>query len=65
MVEVSDDPPKLAKNRVHTIEVVVDRLSIRDGIRPRLAESLDLALKLSGGGILALSSRTTGGPSSP
>ncbi len=54
MVEVSDEPPKLAKNRVHTIEAVVDRLSIRDGIRPRLAESLDLALKLSGGGILAL-----------
>ncbi len=54
MVEVSDAPPKLAKNRSHTIEAVVDRLSIRDGIRPRLAESLDLALKLSGGGILAL-----------
>jgi len=54
MVEVSDEPPKLAKNRVHTIEAVVDRLSIREGIRPCLAESLDLALKLSGGGILAL-----------
>jgi excinuclease ABC subunit A len=54
MIEVSDKPPKLVKNRAHTIEAVVDRLSIRDGIRPRLAESLDLALKLSGGGILAL-----------
>jgi excinuclease ABC subunit A len=54
LVEVTNEPPKLAKNRAHTIEAVVDRLVIRDGIRPRLAESLDLALKLSSGRILAL-----------
>ena len=54
MIEVTDQPPKLAKSRAHTIEAVVDRISIREGIRPRLAESLDLALKLSGGGLLTL-----------
>ena len=54
MIEVTDTPPKLAKTKPHTIEAVVDRLVIREGIRPRLAESLDLALKLADGGVLAL-----------
>jgi excinuclease ABC subunit A len=54
IIEVTDTPPKLAKTKVHTIEAIVDRVAIRQGIRPRLAESLDLALKLSGGGIVAL-----------
>ncbi len=52
MIEVTDQPPKLAKTKSHDIEAVVDRLVIRDGIRPRLAESIDLALKLSEGIVL-------------
>jgi excinuclease ABC subunit A len=60
MVDVTDKPPALAKTRAHTIEAVVDRLSIREGIHPRLAESLDLALKLSGGGVLILTESPTG-----
>ena len=39
----------LEKNKKHTIEVVVDRLVIRDGIRQRLADSLETALKLGEG----------------
>ncbi len=54
LIEVTDTPPKLAKNRAHSIEAVIDRLVIREGIRPRLAESLDLALKLADGRVLAL-----------
>ena len=54
IIEVTETPPKLAKNKAHSIEAIVDRVAIREGIRPRLAESLDLALKLSGGGIVAL-----------
>ena len=54
MVEVTESPPKLVKTKAHTIEAVVDRISIRPGIRPRLAESIDLALKLSGGTVLTL-----------
>ena len=54
MVEVADPPPKLVKTKPHTIEAVIDRLVIREGIRPRLAESLDLALKLADGRVLAL-----------
>jgi excinuclease ABC subunit A len=39
----------LPKTQRHTIEVVVDRLVIKDGIRNRLADSLELALSLSQG----------------
>lgn len=40
---------KLEKNKKHTIEVVVDRIAIREGIAQRLADSLETALKLSDG----------------
>ena len=40
---------ELEKNKKHTIEVVVDRLVIREGIRQRLADSLETALKLGEG----------------
>ena len=39
----------LEKNKKHTIEVVIDRLIIRDEIRPRLAESMETALKMGQG----------------
>ena len=39
-----DDVPELEKNKKHTIELVVDRLVIKDGIRKRLADSVELAL---------------------
>jgi excinuclease ABC subunit A len=54
MIEVTEEPPRLAKAKAHSIEAVVDRIAIRAGIRPRLAESLDLALKLSDGGVVIL-----------
>ncbi len=40
---------KLEKNKKHTIEIIVDRLAIKDEIRSRLADSLETALSLSGG----------------
>ena len=39
----------LDKNKKHTIEIVIDRLIIKDGIEKRLADSLEVALKLSDG----------------
>jgi excinuclease ABC subunit A len=39
----------LDKNKKHTIEVFVDRLVAKEGIRQRLTESVESALKLSGG----------------
>ncbi len=40
---------QLEKNKKHTIEVVVDRLVIKDGIQKRLTDSIETALKLSDG----------------
>ena len=40
---------KLEKNRKHTIEIVVDRLKIREDIKSRLADSLETAISLTGG----------------
>lgn len=40
---------KLDKNKKHNIEIVVDRLSMKEGIESRLTGSLENALKLSGG----------------
>ena len=44
-----DSPPKLEKNVKHDIDVVVDRLVIRDGISSRLNDSIETALRLAGG----------------
>ena len=51
------EPIRLNKNRRHTIEAVVDRLIIRDGIRVRLTDSIETALKLGGNSILILQSK--------
>lgn len=44
---------KLEKNKKHTIEVVVDRLVIKDDIRSRLADSIETASELSNGLVIA------------
>lgn len=43
------DPPELALQKKHTIEVVVDRFKVRSDLAARLAESFETALELSGG----------------
>ena len=40
-----DEVPELVKNKKHTIDLVVDRLVIKDGIKKRLADSVELALE--------------------
>lgn len=40
---------KLDKNKKHTIEIIIDRLAVRDGIQKRLSDSIESALKLSDG----------------
>lgn len=61
-----DDVPELDKNKSHDISIVVDRLIIKDEIRSRLADSLELALDKADGlvnidvigdGILTFSSK--------
>ena len=44
-----DEEIQLEKNIKHTVEIVVDRLALRKGIRGRLADSLETALGLTGG----------------
>ncbi|MGI9469667.1 MAG: excinuclease ABC subunit UvrA [Rubripirellula sp.] len=56
-----DDVPPLAPKKNHTIEAVVDRIVVRDGVELRLAESLELALKLGKGLTTVLTQQTGGG----
>lgn len=49
-----DNLPKLTKSHKHTIDVVVDRLKVRDDMRQRLAESFETALRHADGRAIAL-----------
>ena len=46
---LDEGPIPLEKYSKHTIEVVVDRITLRDGVRSRLADSLETCLGLAGG----------------
>ncbi len=46
-------PPTLTKNLKHSIDVVVDRLVVRDGVRQRFTDSVETALALAEGQVLA------------
>src|SRR6184192_44008 len=48
------EPIRLKKTELHTIEAVVDRLIIRDGVRVRLADSVDTAMKWGGNRVVVL-----------
>ncbi|MGI6174176.1 MAG: excinuclease ABC subunit UvrA [Christensenellales bacterium] len=48
-----DDVPKLEKNKKHTVEVVVDRLIVRPNMQQRLTDSLETALRMGGGLVIA------------
>ncbi len=49
-----DGEIKMAKNRKHDIEAVVDRLVIKTGVKRRLADSVETSLRLSGGTLVVL-----------
>jgi len=53
VVHALTSPPKLKKQEKHTIEVVVDRLSVKPSAKRRLTDSVETALRL-GGGLLTL-----------
>lgn len=44
-----EDEIKLDKNKEHDIDIVVSRFVMKDGIRDRVSEALEIALKFSGG----------------
>ncbi len=55
------EPIRLKKNERHTIEAVVDRLVVREGIRPRLTDSVETALKWGGNRVVVLREQRSNG----
>ena len=53
-----DSLPRLDKNKKHTIDVVIDRLKVREDTRQRLAESFEVALRHADGRAIALNMET-------
>ncbi len=53
-----DALPKLDKNKKHNIDVVIDRLKVREDTRQRLAESFEVALRHADGRAIALNMDT-------
>src|SRR5699024_6984205 len=46
-----EEVPELSKNKKHDIDVVIDRLAVREGIESRLADSLQVALEKTEGNV--------------
>ena len=46
-----EEAPELSKSKKHDIDVVIDRLAVREGIESRLSDSLQVALEKSGGNV--------------
>lgn len=59
--ELSEDI-KLDKNKKHNIEIIVDRLVMREDIRPRLSDSVENALRLAEGHLLIVTVPREGTP---
>ena len=51
MLELSDDI-ELEKNKKHSIEVVIDRIVVKEGVTARLSDSVEAALRLAGGKVI-------------
>ncbi|RJO63051.1 MAG: excinuclease ABC subunit UvrA [Myxococcales bacterium] len=49
LFDLSEEEPDLDRKKKHDIDVLIDRLVVKDGIQNRLAEGLELALKLAEG----------------
>ncbi|PID02953.1 excinuclease ABC subunit A [Sporosarcina sp. P2] len=47
-----DDHIELDKNKKHTIEIVIDRIVMKEGVETRLSDSLESALRLADGNVL-------------
>jgi len=53
-----DEEIPLEKNKKHTIDVVVDRIELKEGVSKRLAESLETAMNMAGGLVKAVDADT-------
>ncbi len=57
------DPPELVAQKKHDIEAVIDRVVVREGVRDRLAESINLAVRHGDGLVLAAHEEKAAGQS--
>jgi excinuclease ABC subunit A len=58
-----NDPPALTAQKPHHIEAVIDRVVVREGVRDRIAESINLAVQHGDGLVLAAHEEKSGGGS--
>lgn len=61
LADGGENPLELGRYEKHSIEAVVDRLTLKEGIGPRLSESLETALKLGKGTVIVHRLKETGG----
>ena len=57
-IHSTEEVPKLAKTRKHSIDAVVDRLVVKEGIEKRLTDSVELGLSLTEGVVTVLNADT-------
>lgn len=60
IIEIGDNIPRLNKKLMHTIEAVVDRITINDDIRTRLSDSVEIALRMGSGVVIVSPARKNG-----
>jgi excinuclease ABC subunit A len=44
-----DEPIAIDKNKKHSIDVIIDRITLKENIRARLSDSIETAIQLAGG----------------
>ena len=49
-----EEVPKLEKNKKHSIEVIIDRVALKDGVRSRVSDSIETSLKLGEGKVIVI-----------
>jgi excinuclease ABC subunit A len=49
MFELAGEPPTLDKQKKHSIDIVIDRIVVKPGVEKRLSDSIETAVKVSGG----------------
>jgi excinuclease ABC subunit A len=62
VVRELEEEIKLDKNKKHTVEIIVDRIVIKDGIRPRLAESVETSMEIGEGLVTVLVDQKSSSP---
>ncbi|MDL5053490.1 excinuclease ABC subunit UvrA [Oscillatoria laete-virens NRMC-F 0139] len=54
IIDLTESLPELAKPKKHSIDVIIDRLAVEERLRPRIADSVELAMRQGRGNLLVL-----------